>query len=224
MYIKSPLRRLLLARNVQHVSDEYWHRMDSYNYEQVFPERHRNQIEFTRAHLVSRMKPTDSVIDFGCADGWHALILAAHCRQLRGYDFNEKLVALANQAAAEQGAAHCRFDWADILKLKLPPQSADVALICGLTTCLVRDGDALKALRLAARTLRPDGLALFKETLHCRNGTRLNYQDTYGASYRDRGTFLSLCAKAGFKMLVEQWIDTVDEYGSFMALGQRITA
>jgi ubiquinone/menaquinone biosynthesis C-methylase UbiE len=219
MYIKSAIRRFFLKGKTQQASDAYWARQEAYNYEQIFPERHRRQIAFTAEHLFSRMKQTDVVVDLGCADGWHSLVVAQHCTSLHGYDYNPKFIALAAQAAMEQNAAHCRFTTANILELELPPKSADVVLLSGLTTCMVGDRDASHALSVAANTLKRGGFVLFKDTLHRGEGNRFNLQEGYGAVYRDLENYRKLIAAAGVKLLTEAWIDETGEYGSLMALG-----
>ncbi len=222
MYVKSFLRRLMLLRKTQSASNQYWHALESYNYQQVFPQRHKCQVDFTRQHLVARMKPSDLVVDLGCGDGWHSMELAPYCQKLQGYDFSKNLVVLANQAAKDQGfSERCQFEVADVLKLELPEISADVVLLCGLMTCLINDSDAMCAARLAASTVKPGGYVLYKDTLHQGKGTRLNHMDTYGAVYRDREQYLSLIRRSGVGPITDSWIDATGEYGSLMVIAQK---
>jgi SAM-dependent methyltransferase len=222
MYIKSLLKRLWLGHKVQAASNDYWHGLEAYNYQQVFPQRYQAQVDFTRQYLMPRMKPTDRVVDIGCGDGWHSLELARHCGQLHGYDFSGNLVKLANEQASAQGLAErCRFEVADVLTLRLPADSADIVLLCGIMTCLIADNHALRAANLAASAVRAEGYALYKDTLHRGMGTHLNYVDGYGAAYRDRSEYLGMIEQTGMRIIADAWIDVTDEYGSLMVLASK---
>ena len=224
MYITSPIRRFFVAGKAQQEADAYWARQEAYNYAEIFPERHRRQIAFTAQHLLSRMKSTDHVIDLGCADGWHSLVIAPHCASLHGYDYNPKFVELAASSAAAQDLKHVTFDVADVLTLKFPPASVDVVVLSGLLTYLVQDSAARQVLDLAANALKPGGFVLFKDTLHKHEGVSFNIQNGYGASYRDLATYRALAAKSGFNFSAEEWIDDGKDYGSLMAFAVKADA
>jgi ubiquinone/menaquinone biosynthesis C-methylase UbiE len=218
MYVTSPSERALVAHKAQEEANAYWGRQEAYDYAKSFPERHQQQVAFTALHLLPRMKPTDHVVDIGCANGWNALLLAPHCGSLHGYDYNEKFVEAAARSATEQGFDHLTFTVANVLELELAEASADVIIISGLLTCLVEDSSARQVLQLASRCLKPGGLAILKDTLYRRDGVSINFQeDYYGAVYRDMATYRALAAEAGFQFSASEWFNDGEDYSTLIA-------
>lgn len=205
----------------QELSDAYWSSQSAYNYAQNFPERHRNQIRFIDRHLLPRLGSQSLVLDIGCADGWSSCAVAKVCGELHGFDQNPAFIALARRNAADAGLTNCRFEVGDALTLQPEQDAYDAAMLGGLLTCIVDDEDALQILRVVARSLKPGGLLLLKDTLHRGVGSRLNIQAQYGAIYRDLATYTSLAAEAGFTVEVSDWIDTQDDHGSYMAVASK---
>lgn len=217
-------RRTERTERAQELSDAYWIRQSAYNYAQNFPERHRNQIRFIDQHLLPRLDSSSVVLDIGCADGWSSCAVAKGCGELHGYDRNPAFIELARRNAEEAGLANCRFVVGDALALQPEADAYDAAVLGGLLTCIVGDEEALQILRVVARSLKPGGLLLLKDTLHRGSGSRLNIQGQYGAIYRDLPTYESLARDAGFRIEVCEWIDTQDDHGSFMAVASKNAA
>lgn len=217
-------RRSEKTERAQELSDAYWLRQSAYNYAQNFPERHRNQTRFIDQHLLPRLDPKAVVLDIGCADGWSSCAVAKACGELHGYDRNPAFIELARQNAEAAGLANCRFVVGDALVLQPEADAYDAAILGGLLTCIVEDEEALQILRGVARSLRPNGLLLLKDTLHRGAGSRLNIQGHYGAVYRDLATYEGLARDAGFRIEISEWIDTQDDHGSFMAVASKNAA
>lgn len=225
MYVISPSERAQVADKAQKEADAYWARQEAYDYAKSFPERHRQQVAFTAQHLLPRMKPTDHVVDLGCANGWNALLLAPYCGSLHGYDYNDKFIEAAGRSGAEHGFGHLTFSVANVLELELPEASADAIIVSGLLTCLVEDSAARHVLQLAARTLKPGGLAILKDTLYRHDGISVNYQeDYYGAVYRDLATYKALAAEAGFHFSAEEWFNDGEDYSTLIAFSVKAEA
>lgn len=217
-------RRIEKTERAQELSDSYWLRQSAYNYAQNFPERHRNQIRFIDQHLLPRLDPKAVVLDIGCADGWSSCAVAKACGELHGYDLNPAFIDLARRNAEAAGLVNCRFTVGDALVLQPEADAYDAAMLGGLLTCIVEDQEALQILRVVARSLRPGGLLLLKDTLHRGAGSRLNIQGQYGAVYRDLATYENLARDAGFDIVVSEWIDKQDDHGSFMAVASKNAA
>lgn len=118
------------------------------------------QLEEARTReLIQRFAPPPpgTVVDVGGAAGVYALWLAAAGYSVHLLDPVPRLVAEARQrsAAAEQPLASCRVG--DARALELAGETADVVLLLGPLYHLPDPGDRARALREAARVLRPGG-------------------------------------------------------------------
>jgi SAM-dependent methyltransferase len=97
------------------------------------------------------------VVDVGGAAGAYALWLAQAGYSVHLLDPVPRLVAEAQRrsAAAQHPLASCRIG--DARTLDIAPETADVVLLLGPLYHLTEAGDRARALREAARILKPDG-------------------------------------------------------------------
>jgi len=98
-----------------------------------------------------------TVVDVGGAAGAYALWLAQAGYSVHLLDPVPRLVAEAQRrsAAAQHPLASCRIG--DARTLDIAPETADVVLLLGPLYHLTEAGDRARALREAARILKPDG-------------------------------------------------------------------
>jgi SAM-dependent methyltransferase len=115
--------------------------------------------ELRTRELIRRfaLPPPATVVDVGGAAGAYALWLAQAGYSVHLLDPVPRLVAEAQRrsAAAQHPLASCRIG--DARTLDIAPETADIVLLLGPLYHLTEAGDRARALREAARILKPDG-------------------------------------------------------------------
>jgi SAM-dependent methyltransferase len=77
---------------------------------------------------IGDLRPTDRVLDVGCADGEVALELAALVERLHGVDIRADRVRRAVERATERGIPNASFETSAIQDYPFDPRSWDVTL------------------------------------------------------------------------------------------------
>lgn len=108
-------------------------------------------------------------VDLGCGGGLLTAPLAALAGRAVGVDLSGASLAAARRAAAETDAGACSFVRADVRRLPLVGESADLVVLSDVLEHVERPAEAL---REAARVLRPGGW-LFANTLNATRRSRL---------------------------------------------------
>lgn len=107
---------------------------------------------------VAHLKPTDVVLDVGCANGAHTLLAARHVRAVLGFDRDPAQLAVARRTAARQGLVNVRlFAWDTTRPFPFPDRQFDAALFLDVIEHL---GPRVAVLREIHRVLRADGRLL----------------------------------------------------------------
>jgi SAM-dependent methyltransferase len=84
-----------------------------------------------RASAVLRfadLRPTDHVLDVGCADGSIALEVARWVERVHGFDISPTRVARASRSAAEAGIENATFEAISVQDFPFEPDSWDVTM------------------------------------------------------------------------------------------------
>jgi SAM-dependent methyltransferase len=85
-----------------------------------------------RANAIRRfadLRPTDDVLDIGCAEGVVALELADWVEHMHGIDSSPTRVAKASRSAAERGIENATFEAISVQDFPFEPLSWDVTLL-----------------------------------------------------------------------------------------------
>jgi ubiquinone/menaquinone biosynthesis C-methylase UbiE len=103
------------------------------------------------------------VLDYGCGDGELAVVLAEQAARVTGIDISEHRIEAARRRGLESGTVpeKLRFHVMNAEHLAFDDSTFDV--VCG--TSILHHLDLDRALSEIARTLRPDGTAIFVEPL-----------------------------------------------------------
>jgi len=82
--------------------------------------------------LVADLRPTDRVLDMGCAEGHIALDVAKRVAHVDGVEIDPVRVKEAQRLAAERGTRNVSFAAGSVFDYPLEPQSYDLTLFLGV--------------------------------------------------------------------------------------------
>lgn len=102
------------------------------------------------------------ILDFGCGHGIFSVAPAKQGARVVGVDISPRSLAFAHRRSTrEQVSGRTQFCVGDCERLPFPDRTFDIVMSCGVLSCLnLRSGVAE-----VARVLRPDGRAIFVDTL-----------------------------------------------------------
>ena len=107
---------------------------------------------------VEHLKPSDVVLDVGCANGAHTLAAARACRRIYGMDYDPRHLLVARRTAAARGLGNVHlFAWDVTRAFPFPDGTLDAALFLDVIEHLHPRVAVLREIR---RVLRPDGRLL----------------------------------------------------------------
>jgi SAM-dependent methyltransferase len=78
------------------------------------------------------LRPTDRVLDAGCAEGLITLELAQHVAHVHGFDLSDVRIAEANRLVAERGIENATFEIESVIGYPVEPLSYDVTIFAGV--------------------------------------------------------------------------------------------
>jgi 2-polyprenyl-3-methyl-5-hydroxy-6-metoxy-1,4-benzoquinol methylase len=108
--------------------------------------------------------PTDqTILDFGCGDGWLSVSLAKKGNRLHGFDLSASLVSRARQLAEEARVAD-RATFREMAAETLDYPDASFDLVIG--TSILHHVELEVTLQRLRRVLKPGGRAIFLEPLN----------------------------------------------------------
>ncbi|NOY06400.1 MAG: methyltransferase domain-containing protein [Chlorobi bacterium] len=125
---------------------------------EIAPPRVRQYLDAEIEHVISRLRPSDTVLELGCGYGRVALRLAETARHVVGIDTSLESIALARELAGDD--SRCRFRVMDALDLCYQDASFD-AVVCVQNGICAFGVDREALLREALRVARPGGRVLF---------------------------------------------------------------
>jgi SAM-dependent methyltransferase len=77
---------------------------------------------------LSDLRPTDRVLDVGCAEGWITLELASRVGHVHGFDPSVLRIDEAQRLAQERGIENATFEVGSVVDYPLEPLSYDVTM------------------------------------------------------------------------------------------------
>lgn len=114
-------------------------------------EAYQKKLKITQSYL----KPTDSLLEFGCGTGGTSIIHRPYVKNILATDISPRMIEIAQEKAAEAGVNNVEFKAASIDTLQLPASSQSVVL--GMSILHLLD-DKEEAMRKVHTWLKPGGL------------------------------------------------------------------
>ena len=131
---------------------------------------------------VEHLRPTDTVVDVGCAHGAHTLQAAARCRRIVGFDYDVGHLVIARRTARERGLAHAHFFAWDVTRsFPFADGVFDAALFLDVIEHLVPRTAVLREIH---RVLKPGGRLLFMEHVRSDSPRWARWQDRLNRPWR----------------------------------------
>jgi D-alanine-D-alanine ligase len=108
---------------------------------------------------LTKLEPSDNILDLCCGQGRHSLELASRGYQfISGIDRSRFLVRLARNRSQKKGS-HIKFSEGDARKIRMPDQSFDCVMVMGNSFgYFEKEDDDLKVLREGNRVLHEGGI------------------------------------------------------------------
>jgi SAM-dependent methyltransferase len=80
----------------------------------------------------AELRPTDHVLDAGCAEGLITLELAKHVERIHGFDLSAVRIEEANRLAEQRGITNATFEVESVIGYPIEPLSYDVTIFAGV--------------------------------------------------------------------------------------------
>lgn len=203
------------AGSIQKWADLSWQGKKSYNYQAMFPDRHRNQIAFATDILLPKLKPEAQLLDLGCGDGWFSHFLAPSCQHIDAYDLSQNLLDEAKATGKAKGINNITYTCANVLLLDIRRQY-DAAMCMGLLTYIFKDESAIELLGWLHKHVDDHGYLALKDSLYVGTEDKIHSTKKYAAIYRTEKNCLRLCEAAGFELVDSmQLSNEVNESGVY---------
>ena len=114
--------------------------------------------ERTIAAVRARLKPSDSVYEFGCGTGTSALKIASAAGRYVASDISAEMIAIAREKTQAEGAANVSFE---VGEAGAGHADASFDVVCGFNILHLIDGRGA-VLKQVHRLLKPGGLFISK--------------------------------------------------------------
>jgi 2-polyprenyl-3-methyl-5-hydroxy-6-metoxy-1,4-benzoquinol methylase len=120
-----------------------------------------DQLDPEQTRMVKKIshyiKPSDTILDYGCARGGIALAIADKVKEVQGIDISSKMIAIAKKRAAARKISNVRFDHTVISDKRLEPESFNVVIALNVFH-LVEDHELI--VERISKLLKPGGLLI----------------------------------------------------------------
>jgi SAM-dependent methyltransferase len=143
---------------------------------------------------IADLRPTDEVIDLGCAEGLVTLEVARVVSHIHGVEITPKRVAEAKRVAAERGIGNATFEVAAAQDYELAPLSYDVSIFMALWGKPAGPKDEHG---VPTRTIGEPEIEKLLRATRRQAVLRINVQSTAGVEGRLAG-ILELCDRNDF--------------------------
>jgi len=136
--------------------------------------------DYYQTHILSNCRGKH-VLEYGCGSGMFSVVVSRLAAQVTGIDLSEVAINRARETAEQHGAKKISFHVMDAESLTFADNAFD--LICGIG--ILHHLDLARSFSELARTLKPNGQAIFMEPLNHNPAIRLYRKMTPTLRTRD---------------------------------------
>jgi SAM-dependent methyltransferase len=122
------------------------------------------EVNYTLSLLNKHQPNLESILEFGCGTGNHALILAEKGYQIDGFDLSAEMIAIANeklQKLPQDIASRVSFKQGDLRTICIEKQYDVVIALFHVMSYQISNEDLSAAFATAKNHLKPGGIFLF---------------------------------------------------------------
>jgi undecaprenyl-phosphate 4-deoxy-4-formamido-L-arabinose transferase len=176
----------------------------AFKYERNVGTENSLELQWAEIRRIADFRPTDHLLDVGCAEGWIALEAAGLVEHVHGFDIAGDRIAEALRLTAERGITNATFEVASLATFSLEPRSFDVVLFLAVWGKPARETSA--DARATGKRAREGKTVAAEELEHLLKATRRQLIMRVGvqrdAEFEPRlGVILDVCGRCGFDAL-----------------------
>lgn len=190
----------------QEKSEVFWKKsVDSHL---ALPELYQKKRHYLSA-IVEHLPAMKSGLDIGCGNGEYTAMMLPKVEKLCGYDISPGLLEKAKADFAHE--PRMNFHLADVNAIPENPQSFDVILCMGVTSCLIDDNKYRALIGQIANFAQDNAFVIMGDTLSHSQNLLLDDPSGYVAMYRSMDYYLATLRENGLELVSEFKI--IDSHG-----------
>ena len=131
--------------------------MTANNYEKTEEVKFKEYTEITIANTKRYLKPTDEILDYGCATGTKTLSLAGCVNKITAIDISSKMIELAKQKITDHENEKIKFLHTSIFDERFTHNYFDVVMVFNILHLVENDYQVIERI---TDILKPGGLLI----------------------------------------------------------------
>lgn len=134
----------------------FWNSL-SKSYDSNAKQRFSQTYNDTYKKCCGYLKPTDTVLDYGCGTGIITTAIAKDVKEIHALDYSDKMIDVAKRKAERKKITNISFITSSIEDCSFSDETFDVVLAANVL-CYIKEDERI--IRQIHRLLKPDGIFL----------------------------------------------------------------